>query len=210
MSEKQHEGYTPKKYNEIYSEDKTAFGGKPEAFVVEASGLIPKDAAVLEFGAGQGRNALVLAQSGLNVKAIEISEVGVDFMNNLAREKGLNNFLAEVGDARNPIEGEYDMIATTFMLHHLTREEAENFIKEIKSHTKQGGVNAISTFTVEGDFSKIDNRHFYPKLGEMMEFYSDWEIVHYSEEESTARATHQDGTHMLNIKAEIIARKPLV
>jgi len=199
-------------YDKIYSEDKKAFGGgMPEKFVLEASQLIPADGSVLEFGAGQGRNALVLAEKGLNVRAIEISPVGVETMNNIAQEKSLNTFKAEVGDAREEIEGEYDLIVSTFMLHHLTREEALEFIKKIKEHTKKGGVNAIATFTIEGDFSKLENQagHFYPEPVEMRDLYNDWEIPTYSEENSRARATNLDGSPMFNMKAEIVARKPL-
>ncbi len=197
-------------YDQVYSEDKKAFGqGVPEAFVVKAAELLHTGASVIEFGAGQGRNALVLAERGFNVRAVEISPVGVDSMNRVAKEKGLSTFRAEVGDAREELEGQYDLIVSTFMLHHLKREEAEEFIRKIKEHTKEGGLNAIATFTIEGDFSKLENAagRFYPALGEMRELYSDWEIISYTEENSRARATRPDGSPMFNIKAEILAKK---
>jgi len=198
-------------YDKVYSDEKNAFGGgKPEALVLEASRLIPSDGSVIEFGAGQGRNALALAQAGLSVRAVDISPVGVDSMNQIAKEKSLQSFRAELGDARWPLEGQYDLIVSTFMLHHLKKEEAGEFIKKIKEHTKEGGINAVATFTMEGDFSKLENTtgRFYPASGEMREFYFDWEIISYSEENSRARATHPDGSPMFNIKAEVLARKP--
>lgn len=201
----------PSDYDKIYSESDKAFGGgEPNPFVLEASKLIPPNGEVIEFGAGQGRNALALAEQGFLVKAVELSEVGVNAMNKVAGEKDLANFEAMVGDARDDLEGEYDLIVSTFMLHHLTTEEAEEFIKKIKEHTKEGGLNAIATFTVEGDFSKLPNAggRFYPSLGEMKERYSDWEIISYMEGKSRARSTKPDGSSMFNIKAEILARKP--
>jgi tellurite methyltransferase len=198
------------KYNKLYSENGATFGdGKPEPFVIEASKLIPNGGSVIEFGAGQGRNSLALAGIGFQVKAIEISQVGVDGMNRIASELSLLNFEAKVNDARAELEGEYDLVVSTFMLHHLSREDAESFITTIKEHTKSGGINAISTFTEEGDFSTSGNAEgrFFPKLGEMRNLYADWEILKYTEENSKARATHPDGSPLFNIKVEIIARK---
>ncbi|HUY62359.1 MAG TPA: methyltransferase domain-containing protein [Candidatus Paceibacterota bacterium] len=197
------------KYDQRYSEsDKVFGGGRPEAFVLEGATLIPKDAKVIEFGAGQGRNALALAQRGFQVSAIDISRVGVEAMNRFAEKESLSNFKAEVGDAREGLTKEYDFVVSTFMLHHLTRQEAEAFIRNIKEHTREGGLNAIAAFTVEGDFSKTDRVHFYPALGEIKELYSDWEVLSYNEGDGWAKATHPDGTPMFNIKAEILVRKP--
>lgn len=198
-------------YDKIYAEDKAPFGaGKPEGFVIRASQLIPRDGKVIEFGAGQGRNSLALAELGFDVKAVETSQVGVDSMNQAASEKSLPTFRAEVSDARAEIEGQYDLIVSTFMLHHFTREEAEGFIRKIKEHTKDGGINAISTFTKEGDFSRLENAsaRFYPATEKLKGMYSDWEVLEYKEENARARATHPNGSPMFNISAEIVARKP--
>ncbi|MEK7227709.1 MAG: hypothetical protein AAB641_02345 [Patescibacteria group bacterium] len=43
-------------YDQVYSEDKKAFGqGIPEDFVIKAAELIPKNGDVIEFGAGQDK-----------------------------------------------------------------------------------------------------------------------------------------------------------
>ena len=130
-------------------------------------------------------------------------------MNQVADDESLKNFEAKIGDAREPLDGEYDLIVSTFMLHHLKKEEALEFIRKIKEHTKGNGLNAISTFTKEGDFSKLENAtgRFYPALREIRELYADWEVISYNEENSRARATKPDGSPMFNIKAEILARK---
>lgn len=220
MNEKLDKGNKPQKpssdslayhYDQAYKENPAMFGGgKPEPFVLEAAGMIVSNGRVIELGAGQGRNALALAEKGLQVTAVDISKVGVDLMNEKAQELGLSNFRAEIGDSREVIEGEYDLIVSTFMLHHLSRQDAEQLIAKIKEHTKKGGINAIVTFTVEGDFSRSPNSkgRFYPSLGKMRELYEDWEIIKYKEENSEARQTKPDGGSMFNIKAEIIARKP--
>ncbi len=197
-------------YDKLYSSEQDVFvGGKPEAVVLKAIELLPNDAIALEIGAGQGRNALALAEKGLKVKAIDISDVGIKLINESAKKKGLKNLKAEVGNALDGVNGNYDLIVTTFMLHHLTKEKALNFIDEMKSHTNNGGLNAISTFTNAGAFAKLksSNKSYLPKLGELKELYSDWEVLEYSEKNSMAKQTYPDGTPMFNIKATILARK---
>lgn len=197
-------------YDKLYSSEKNVFGGgKPEEVVIRGANLLPKDAEIIEFGAGQGRNALALAERGFKVKAVEISTVGVESINSIAKEKGLANIETVVGDVRDGVEGEYDMIVTTFMFHHLSRADGLKFVEEIKQHTKPGGLNALTAFTKEGDFYKLKTAEgqFYPNLGELRSLYSDWEVIEYEESNSRAQATTADGKPMFNIKAVILARR---
>ncbi len=197
-------------YDQTYKESPATFGGgRAESFVRDAAGLTPMNGRVLELGAGQGRNALTLAEMGLQVTAIDISQVGVDFMNAKAQELGLTHFRAEVKDASENIEGEFDMIVSTYMLHHLSKENALKLVAKIKERTKSGGLNVIATFTAEGDFAQSPNavNMFYPNLGEMQKLYRDWEIITYSEDNSRALDTKTDGSPMTNIAVRIIARK---
>ncbi len=197
-------------YDQAYKENPAMFGGgKPELFVLKASEMIPVGGTVVELGAGQGRNALALADKGFQVTAVDISKVGVDSMTSKAQDLGLTNLNAEVRDSRDGIPGDFDMVVSTFMFHHFPREDAEKLISTIQEHTNKGGINALVTFTVEGDFARSPNAEgrFYPALGEMRELYKDWEIISYLEEESEAKQVKPDGGSMFNIKAEIIARK---
>jgi len=65
------------RYNRIYSENETTFGGGKPENVVEDILNYRKNGSVLELGAGEGRNTLFLASNGFEVKAIDISDVGV-------------------------------------------------------------------------------------------------------------------------------------
>lgn len=201
-------------YDKTYRENPKTFGnGKIEPFILEATLIIPPDGKVIELGAGQGRNALELAKKGFQVTAVDISQVGVDSMNKKAQELGFPNFHAKVLDSREALatDEEYDLIVSTFMLHHLSREDAEKLITKIKERTKKGGINAIATFTVEGDFAKSPNAkdRFYPRLGEVRELYESdgWEIIKYGEKKRKSGQIKPDGSPMFNIRAEIIAKK---
>jgi tellurite methyltransferase len=186
------------------------FGAEePEKVVMEALSVLPQTTKAIEFGAGQGRNALEVASRGIQIKAIEISQVGVDQINEVARRSGLPE-IAELGDARWDIKENYDFVISTYMLHHLSREDALKFIDMIQKHTNPGGLNAITTFTKEGDFyaDRPYTTNFYPDLGELKNLYNGWEMLLYKEESGEARVKKPDGSPMFNIHSEILARKP--
>src|SRR6185369_7525833 len=142
----------------------------------------------LDIGAGEGRHSLFLARQGLEVKAVDLSERGIEKLTNAAEAEGLR-IDASVADIREvKIDKEYNAIVCSFVLHHLPREEALQMIEGIKANTKNGGLNAIAAFTQEGDFFKQNpgTDNFYPALGELKSLYKGWTIIEYSEEEGQA------------------------
>lgn len=148
----QESGDYKERYNKIYSENEALFGdGKPDKVAIDIVKHRTSGAA-LELGAGQGRNSLLLAQNGFEVTAQDISEIGIDGLKKAAAEKGLN-IHAEVADVRQlHWDSNFDVLITTFMLHHLTREEALRVIKQMQEHTSAEGLNAIAAFTKKGIF----------------------------------------------------------
>lgn len=164
---------------------------------------------MLEYGAGQGRNALALAERGFTVHANDLSPVGVASMNEAAKEKGLTTFIAEVADAREELDESYDLIISTFVLHHLTQEEAVACIEKMKEHTNEGGLNAIAVLTNEKDLAREDPGYFYPDVERMRELYADWEMVSYIQQDGMARrGTNPDGSPKLNVSVKMVAKKP--
>lgn len=198
-------------YDKIYSETDRAFGGEsgePESMVVKLPEYL-QGGSILELGAGQGRNGLWLARKGFKVEAVDISSVGVERMNQIADAEKLD-LHAIKADSRDELEGLRDAIVSTYMLHHLTREEALQVIEKMKNHTRPLGFNLVTAFTSEGDFFKKDptTNRFYPNLGELKALYEDWEILEYEESNSRARAKKEDGSPMFNIAAKLLAKKP--
>ncbi len=75
-------------WNERYAGDPQVFGLEPNRFVAEnLAGLMP--ARVLDLGAGQGRNALWLASQGHRVTAVDLSDVAIARLADLAADHGL-------------------------------------------------------------------------------------------------------------------------
>ncbi len=114
------------KYNKIYSEDEHAFGfGQPERLVKDILKFKTSGSA-LELGAGEGRNSIFLAKNGFQTTAQDISQIGLDRINEAAIKNNIN-IKTDLKDIRSLDASEqHDVLICTFVLHHLTRDEALN------------------------------------------------------------------------------------
>jgi|GEM_PF-3896265 len=64
------------------------YSREPSSFLWECLELIPEKAKVLDLACGEGRNAVALALKGVDVKAIDFSEVALERAQNLAKNSG--------------------------------------------------------------------------------------------------------------------------
>ena len=74
-----------------YSEEGYAYGVHPNDFLKAtwSSLRLPKNSKCLVLAEGQGRNAIFLAEQGMEVTAIDSSKVGLDKAQNLAAQRGV-------------------------------------------------------------------------------------------------------------------------
>lgn len=196
-------------YNELYSDKGHAFGGGEPTSIVRDILKYKTTGTVLDAGAGEGRNTLFLAEKGFDVEAVDLSKVGLDKLSKLAKERGLKikTKVADLNEIDWPVS--YDVIVSSFILHHLEIKDAEKFFAQMKEHTNNGGLNVIALFTKDGDFFRDDpeTRQYYPEKGEVKGLYEGWEILKYGEEKSRTRKTKLDGSPMFNISSLLIAQK---
>lgn len=84
-------------WNELYSNEFTAYGTNPNDFLKQMAHKIP-DGPVLCLAEGEGRNAVYLAQEGHLVTAVDLSEVGLRNAAKLAATRGveLTTILADL------------------------------------------------------------------------------------------------------------------
>jgi 2-polyprenyl-3-methyl-5-hydroxy-6-metoxy-1,4-benzoquinol methylase len=119
-----------------------ALGKEPNPFLKKHIHLLPKGKA-LDIAAGEGRNAVYMAQNGLDVDAVDISEKGLKKAQKLAREKGvkINTFLVDLDQYQ--IERErYDLIANFYFLKR-------RLIPRIRKGLKKGGKVIFETYLLE-------------------------------------------------------------
>lgn len=199
-------------YNQFFSKSKESAYGKPGKLVESIAEHLSSGKA-LDLGAGDGRNAMFLAEKGFAVKAIDTSTSGIEKLSQSANGKGLQ-VETVVGDVTQwEFDSTYDVILAITLLQHLKTEDALRVLEAMQAYTNENGLNAISLFTNNGDRYRLDQIEdpdaFYPADGWLKEFYKDWEILNYEESEALLiNRFREDGSPMKNVVAKILARKP--
>jgi ubiquinone/menaquinone biosynthesis C-methylase UbiE len=98
---------------------------------------------VLELGAGDGLNALVMAALGAHVTAIDISEVTPNIVASVCREVTLEGSISALaGDflAMNGFDdNSFDLVVGKAFLHHLDHETEAHFLNKIARLLKPEG-----------------------------------------------------------------------
>ena len=194
-------------YNDLYKKG-SPFGDDVHN-LVKAILMHKKFGAVLDIGAGQGRNALFFASRGFDVTAIDLSNEAIGQIQKSAREIGVVLDTAIMDVRKYVPKKKFDVIICLFVLHHLEAGEAIGLIEKIKLWTAVGGLNVLATFTQDGDFYKVKNPNnfFYPASGEVKNLYADWQIIQWKERETKAFQKKDDGSPMINTTSFLIAQK---
>ncbi|MBU6231175.1 MAG: methyltransferase domain-containing protein [Patescibacteria group bacterium] len=198
-------------YDRLYSQPGPTFKGGPSDAVIRAAELIAP-CSTLDLGAGEGRNAIYLARAGFDVTAVDFSEVGLRKLQKEAKAARVSVRIKKSDVLGFEWDRPFRLIVCAYVMHHIGRAQGLELIEKMKRSTERRGLNVIAAFTTEGDFFRKDPvasaELFYPKLGELDQLYSGWEIEWYFEGTTSARKCHPDGTQMQNVSARLIARKP--
>ena len=165
------------RWDERFKEKNFALGKEPNPFLKKHIGLLPKGKA-LDLAAGEGRNAVFLAQHGFDVDAIDISEKGLKKARHLAREMGvkIHTILSDLDDY--PIEKEkYDLIANLYFLKR-------SLIPKMKKGVKKGGKILFETYILEHralGTSGPKQAKYFLKPNELLTLFKDFRILMYRE-----------------------------
>ena len=108
----------------------------------------------LDIGAGEGRNALFLASRGLNVLAVDQSEVGMQKAQRLAQERGLT-LRTQAADLQDfdAEHNSFDVISSIFV--HLPATLRAAVHKRVGAWLKPGGVFLLEAYAPD----QIERRH---------------------------------------------------
>ncbi len=132
-------------WDERYSGEDLAYGKAPNDFITNMVDRLPKVGQALDIGAGEGRNALYLASRGLNVLAIDQSEVGIRKAQRLAQERGLM-LRAQTADLQDfdAAPNSVDLVTSIFV--HLPSTLRAAVHQRVKSWLKPGGVFLLEAY----------------------------------------------------------------
>lgn len=153
----------------IYSE-------KPTDFLRTNIHHLPGEGLALDIAAGEGRNSVFLAEHGLEVVALDISERALQKCLKLARERSVQVYAAVLDLTKFLIPKEsFDVIVN---FNYLQRDLAPQIIEGLRPD----GWLLFETLTIDYLRWKPDfNPAFLLNQQELAQMFSDLEIIEYSE-----------------------------
>lgn len=178
-----------------YAAPQYLYGKEPAVFLKQHLALLPKGRA-LDIAAGEGRNAVFLAQNGFSVDAVDISAVGLGKAQLLASERGVSiNTIAADLTSYTLGQEKYDVILNFLYLQR-------DLIPKMKDALVPGGFIVFETYTVDHRRKGQRDDKFDPRWrlmhGELKQLFSDFKILVYEEvpngdvgERATARLLAQ-------------------
>jgi tellurite methyltransferase len=164
------------KWNQRHAERELA---TPACEVLQQhAAMLPKQGCALDLACGLGRNAIFLAQQGLECDAIDVSDVALARLKHYADEENLkiNTLRADI-EQDGLTSKQYDLIVVSYFLHR-------PLFAAIQRALKPGGLLFYQTFVqaqTEAPQAKPINTRFCLKHNELCLAFQDLEIHYYHE-----------------------------
>ena len=131
-------------WNERYADPEFAYGTAPNDFLREVGPSL--HGPVLCLASGEGRNAVWLAEQGLEVHGVDISSEGVAKTHRLAEQRGVTVH-AHVGDLSEYDLGDSRWGAIVGIFAHLPPAVRERVHRAIPTALKPGGQLVLEMYT---------------------------------------------------------------
>jgi len=197
-------------WNARYAGEDLLFGEQPNAFLATQAALLRPGMKALAVADGEGRNGVWLAQQGLDVVSIDISEVAQAKAARLARLRSvsLDLRLADVANWEWPAEA-FDLVAAIF-IQFADPTQREKIFAGIRRTLKPGGLLLLEGYRPEqiaygtGGPPTVENLYTAPMLRAA---FDGFEVL--SLEEYDAEVQEGSGHSGMSALIDLVARKPL-
>lgn len=137
---------------------------------------------LLDIGAGYGEDSVFFAKKGFSVSSLDSLPIAIHNTKQLSEINSVKLNIINANIETYQLTENYDVIFSNLTFHFLSKDSFNTIIEKIKAHTNAEGINAISYLNNKISLNKS-----------IKEFYSDWEVLFYQEQDNTVN---------------IIARKP--
>jgi tellurite methyltransferase len=163
---------------------------------------------LVDLGTGEGRDLLHFARHGFRATGIDISEVGLAKARRRLARAGLSVQLQR-GDIRTVrLAGPFDVVFSSGAVNNLPPSIRARRFAQFQRATRPGGLNAVNAFVPKPYLARPPERDPAEspyRAGELLGYYSDWQIVESGEVEFDCQSSGVAHRHALDI---VIARKP--
>lgn len=166
-------------FDALYKNHPELYGNKPSSWIIKTYKYLGEPGKVLDLGICYGRNAIYLAKKGCQVVGVDVSGVAIQQCLEKAKKNRVE-IRCHHQDVRDFVfRGDFDVILSTMTLQYLGDKKAiSKIIKKMKSHTRVGGLNAISVPTT----TKVGMpMPYYFGEEELAGYYGDWEVLEAKE-----------------------------
>lgn len=118
---------------------------------LDRSGLKRKSGRALDLGCGTGALCCQLAEAGLEVTGLDISDTAIGFAKEMAKKRDLHIDFAVADIIRAPLPpGQFDVIVDGHLLHCIVfDEERRGVLKKVRQSLKDGGEFWVETMLLE-------------------------------------------------------------
>ena len=165
------------KWDKRYSGEHYVYGVEPVSFLRENIKRFKKGRALV-LAAGEGRNAVYLAEQGFDVLAVDISAEGLAKCRKLAEQKGVQ-VSTQVADLKTYGMGHYEYDLITDFYYY----DADLFPR-VMAALKLGGFFILQTFSIDQPAtSRFGPRNpaFLIKPNELLTYFADYRVRYYED-----------------------------
>lgn len=142
--------------------------------------LLPKDAHMLDMGAGNGNNTKLFLERGYKVTAVEPNPAALKILKELQ-----NNYPDQLRIVKDSVDTykpkqKFDVVICCMVVHFMKdHQSGTKAIQDIQSWTKLGGINLLTGYMSNQPLSK--DYSFLLKPNELSELYARWNPLWYQE-----------------------------
>lgn len=168
-------------WNERFQTHNYVYGTAPNVFIEEYHKKLNISGTALAIAEGEGRNAVYLAEQGMDVTTWDFAESGLAKTNRLAKERGvsISTELVDLKEAKWSKE-QWDEIICVF--GHYPKEIRKKTLQGVKEAVKPGGYYISEVYShnqipyKSGGPQDLD---FLYNPEEFLQTFSDWRIIHF-------------------------------
>lgn len=195
-------------WHERFQNEAYVYGTEANEFVKSVAHRLHAKGKTLALAEGEGRNAVFLAEQGLQVTTWDYAESGLAKTNRLAAERGVSvqTELVDLNDAQWTAEA-WDQIVCVF--GHFDQDLRRKTLQRVKEAVKPGGYYVSEVYSVyqppyQSGGPKDLQQLYRPE--DFLQVFHDWKIIHFFMGEVTRHegALHNGLSHVI----QILVQKP--
>ncbi|MDP4106505.1 MAG: class I SAM-dependent methyltransferase [Bacillota bacterium] len=168
-------------WNSRFQVEYYVYGKDPNLFLSGMQRKLKVSGDVLTIAEGEGRNAVFLAEQGMNVTAWDYADSGLEKTKKLAEERNVDvqTKLVDLNEALWE-KNKWDEIVCIF--GHFPKELRQKTLQGVKEAVKPGGyfiAEVYSRYQIPYNSGGPKDLEFLYTPEEFLQIFADWRIVHF-------------------------------